>query len=165
MKTPINVFIGLGSNLNHPEQQVQQAINAIKTLPYCEFIASSHLYQNPPLPSETEQQADYVNAVMLIQTTLDAESLLRALQQIEDQRGRIRHADRWGPRTIDCDILLYGNQIIQTASLTIPHYDLVNRHFYLYLLAELEPQLVLPDGTALQELLLQHSNSDLHRID
>ena len=93
-----------------------------------------------------------------------AEQLLDALQQIEQQQGRKRKAERWGPRTLDLDILLYGNQVIATERLTVPHYGLRVREFVLYPLYEIAPQLNLPDGTVLSSLLAQVSQNGLQKL-
>src|SRR5690606_15477317 len=92
------VYIGLGANLNQPVQQLQQAIKALQQLPDSELIAVSSLYGSKPMGPQ--DQPDYVNAVAALDTALEAEALLDALQQIELQHGRQRKAERWGPRTL-----------------------------------------------------------------
>ncbi len=94
-----------------------------------------------------QDQPDYVNAVAALHTRLAAEDLLTELQKIELEQGRQRKDERWGPRTLDLDILLFGHEIIQTERLTVPHYGMKQREFVLYPLAELNSDLVLPDGT------------------
>lgn len=100
-----------------------------------------------------QDQPDYLNAVALIETSLAPLALLDELQQIEQQQGRERKAERWGPRSLDLDMLLYANQQIDTVRLRVPHYHMHARPFVLYPLAELEPDLIMPDGTPLQHLL------------
>tara|TARA_R110002020_G_scaffold32168_3_gene99253 strand:+ start:555 stop:920 length:366 start_codon:yes stop_codon:yes gene_type:complete len=100
-----------------------------------------------------QDQPPYINAVALLNTQLPALALLDALQDIELNQGRQRKAERWGPRTLDLDILLYGDQHIHHDRLEVPHYHMHARAFVLYPLAELDPELILPDGTALQAWL------------
>lgn len=147
------VFIALGSNLSDPLGQVQQAIAALKQLPQSHLIAVARFYRSHPLGPQ--DQPDYLNTVIELTTTLTAESLLDHLQAIERQHGRVRKAQRWGPRTLDLDILLFGQQIIHTERLTIPHYDMYNRQFVLYPLFDLSPHLVFPDGQTLVSRLNQ----------
>lgn len=144
-------YIGLGANLNEPLQQLQHAVAALQQLPASRLLQVSSFYGSKPMgPAD---QPDYVNAVAEITTGLQPELLLQQLQAIEQQQGRMRKAERWGPRTLDLDILLFGNQIIQTADLTIPHYGMKQREFVLYPLAEIAPDLILPCGTVLKTLL------------
>lgn len=160
--TPLRCYIGLGANLEQPVAQLQQAVQALKQLPDTILVAVSGFYGSKPMGPQ--DQPDYVNAVAAIDTTLMAEHLLDALQQIEQQQGRKRKAERWGPRTLDLDILLYGNQVIATERLTVPHYGLRVREFVLYPLYEIAPQLNLPDGTVLSSLLAQVSQNGLQKL-
>ena len=145
------VFIGLGANLNDPQQQIIDALNCIKLIPRSSLIQYSSLYGSKPLgPTE---QPQYVNAVALIETTLPPVKFLKALQAIEIQQGRVRKAQRWGARTLDLDIILFGQLAIETEQLTVPHYHFHQREFVLYPLAEIKPKLVLPDGQPLTLLL------------
>jgi 2-amino-4-hydroxy-6-hydroxymethyldihydropteridine diphosphokinase len=111
-----------------------------------------------------QDQPDYVNAVAALHTRLSAEHLLTELQQIELEQGRQRKDERWGPRTLDLDILLFGHDIIQTERLTVPHYGMKTREFVLYPLAELDLNLVLPDNTKLSELLTTVPLNGLTRL-
>ena len=142
-----DVFIGLGANLADPVGQLQRAVAALADLPQCALIAVSSFYGSKPMGPQ--DQPDYVNAVALLTTQLSAEALLDALQQIELTQGRQRKAERWGPRTLDLDILLFGQQQIQTARLTVPHYGLQQREFVVYPLLELAPDLQIPGLGAL----------------
>ena len=160
--TPLRCYIGLGANLEQPVAQLQQAVQALKQLAQSTLVAVSGFYGSKPMGPQ--DQPDYVNAVAAIDTTLTAEQLLDALQQIEQQQGRKRKAERWGPRTLDLDILLYGNQVIATERLTVPHYGLRVREFVLYPLYEIAPQLNLPDGTVLSSLLAQVSQNGLQKL-
>lgn len=144
------VYIGLGSNLQHPCQQLQQALLALKQLPTTQLISHSSLYRSPPLgPAD---QPDYINAVAILSTELTPHALLFLLQAIETQQGRVRNGIRWGPRTLDLDILLYDNLCFTDSRLTLPHPGLYERAFVLYPLYECAPDLVLPNGRPLAEL-------------
>lgn len=160
--TPLRCYIGLGANLDEPVTQLQQAVQALKQLADSQLIAVSAFYGSKPMGPQ--DQPDYVNAAAALDTTLNAEQLLDALQQIEQQQGRKRKAERWGPRTLDLDILLYGNQVIATDRLTVPHYGLREREFVLYPLYEIAPQLNLPDGTVLSSLLAQVPLNGLQKL-
>jgi 2-amino-4-hydroxy-6-hydroxymethyldihydropteridine diphosphokinase len=100
-----------------------------------------------------QNQPDYINAVVAIQTELTPIELLDCTQKIEREQGRVRKDERWGPRTLDLDIVLYGNEVIDSERLIVPHYGMKEREFVLYPLAEIAPSLQLPDGTELTELL------------
>ncbi|MDZ7902145.1 MAG: 2-amino-4-hydroxy-6-hydroxymethyldihydropteridine diphosphokinase [Rheinheimera sp.] len=102
-----------------------------------------------------QDQPDYVNAVAALHTKLSAEQLLDQLQQIELSHGRVRKAERWGPRTLDLDILLFGDMVIETPRLTVPHYGMAVREFVLYPLAEIAPDLQIPKLGSLAALLAQ----------
>ncbi|QLC73752.1 2-amino-4-hydroxy-6-hydroxymethyldihydropteridine diphosphokinase [Pseudomonas sp. LPB0260] len=145
------VYIGLGSNLAEPLQQLHGALAALAELPQSQLSATSSFYASDPLgPAD---QPRYVNAVAALDTALAPLALLDALQAIELNQGRTRKAERWGPRTLDLDILLFGQRRLDEPRLTVPHYHMHARPFVLYPLAELAPDLVLPDGRALQQLL------------
>lgn len=143
-------YIGLGSNLGNPEQQIRQAVIALKQLPDSQFQSLSNLYQS--LPVGPQDQPEFLNAVALIQTSLKPEQLLDELQSIEHRQLRERTI-RWGPRTIDLDILLYGQLIMKTARLEIPHPEICHRLFVLRPLLDISPELALPDGQRLSKLL------------
>jgi 2-amino-4-hydroxy-6-hydroxymethyldihydropteridine diphosphokinase len=144
-------YIGLGSNLEEPLAQVMRALDELATLPQTRLLAHSALYSSKPIGPE---QPDFINAVALLETELAPLALLDALQAIEQahQRVRIQH---WGPRTLDLDLLLYGDQQIAHERLTVPHPYLTQRGFVLYPLADITPELKLPDGSRLSDLLHQ----------
>jgi len=145
------VYIGLGSNLATPLAQLRSALAALAALPHTRLIAQSSFYASDPLgPAD---QPRYVNAVAALDTELSPLALLDALQTIELEQGRTRKAERWGPRTLDLDILLFGERLLDEPRLTVPHYHMHARAFVLYPLAEIAPALQLPDGRALTELL------------
>ncbi|KDM92698.1 2-amino-4-hydroxy-6-hydroxymethyldihydropteridine diphosphokinase [Photobacterium galatheae] len=147
----IRAYIAIGSNLNDPVSQARQAMTALRQSPDIQVVAESSLYSSSPMGPQ--DQPDYINAVVAINTTLAPLALLDLTQQIEQEHGRVRKAERWGPRTLDLDILLYGDLQHHCERLTIPHYGMKVREFVLYPLAEIAPELVLPDGTVLNELL------------
>lgn len=131
--------------------QLRLACDALDGLPGTRLLSCSRLYRSKPMGPQ--DQPDYLNAVALIETSLEPLPLLDQLQQIEQQQGRQRKAERWGPRSLDLDILLYASQQIDTEHLRVPHYHMHARPFVLYPLAELEPDLIMPDGTPLHHLL------------
>jgi 2-amino-4-hydroxy-6-hydroxymethyldihydropteridine diphosphokinase len=158
----IEVYIGLGSNLAQPEKQIQAACCSLAKLPDSRLIKCSSLYQS--LPMGPQDQPNYVNAVALITTTLSPETLLQQTQLIENQQGRIRKANRWGPRTLDLDMLLYGNQQIDNQHLTVPHSGMKQREFVLYPLLEIAPDLILPCGEKLADLVLSCPLNGLQKM-
>lgn len=147
----IRVYIGVGGNLANAKATVNSGLDALKQLPKSQFIAASTLYTSKPMgPAD---QPDYINAVAAIDTELSPLALLDNTQSIELSHGRERKDNRWGPRTLDLDILLYGEQIIDNDRLTIPHYGMTSREFVLYPLYDLQPDLHLPCGTPLVKLV------------
>lgn len=143
-------YIGLGSNLEDPLAQVHQAFSELADLPDSTLVSRSPLYTSAPIgPGE---QPDYVNAVALVETQLTPIVLLDELQAIEQKHRRVR-LERWGPRTLDLDILLLDNLSIDSERLKVPHPYLTQRNFVLYPLADISPQLTLPDGRSVQELI------------
>lgn len=149
----LDVYIGLGSNLAEPVKQIYTALDAIHKLAETQIKYCSSLYSSQPMGPQ--DQADYVNAVVLLQTELAPMTLLKALQNIELEHGRVRKAQRWGPRTLDLDILLYGEQQIDSSELVVPHYGMKQREFVLFPLFEISSQLRLPDGELLADLIQQ----------
>lgn len=146
-------FIALGSNLAAPLEQVNAAVAALAEIPNSRIVAVSSFYRTPPLGPQ--DQPDYLNAAVALETGLTAEALLDNTQRIELQQGRERKAERWGPRTLDLDIMLFGEQVIDNERLTVPHYDMKNRGFMLWPLFEIAPELHFPDGVALRSVLTQ----------
>lgn len=140
-------YIALGSNLNQPKQQLNDAIHRLSQLQHSQLIRVSSFYQSKPLGPQ--DQPDYVNAVICLDTQLAPLSLLDQLQQIEQQQGRVR-LRRWGERTLDLDILLYGDMQMASERLTLPHYAMTEREFVIVPLFEIAPDLLLPDGSLLR---------------
>ncbi|MDU5453882.1 2-amino-4-hydroxy-6-hydroxymethyldihydropteridine diphosphokinase [Pseudescherichia vulneris] len=145
------VYIALGSNLASPLTQVNAAIAALGNIPDSRIVAVSGLYRTPPLGPQ--DQPDYLNAAVALETSLAPEALLDHTQRIELDQGRVRKAERWGPRTLDLDIMLFGNETLATPRLTVPHYDMKNRGFMLWPLFEIAPELHFPDGETLASVL------------
>ena len=135
-------YIGLDSNLAEPIKQVQAAITAIKNIAQSEVTNVSSLYLSKPMGPQ--DQDDYINAVLSLETTLTPIELLDALQNIENKAGRVRKENRWGARILDLDIILFGDKIINTDRLVVPHYGMKTREFVLVPLAEIAADLVLP---------------------
>ncbi|WP_000215155.1 2-amino-4-hydroxy-6-hydroxymethyldihydropteridine diphosphokinase [Escherichia sp. TW14182] len=154
-------YIAIGSNLASPLEQVNAAVKAIGDIPESCILAVSSFYRTPPLGPQ--DQPDYLNAAVALETALAPEELLNYTQRIELQQGRVRKAERWGPRTLDLDIMLFGNQVINTERLTVPHYDMKNRGFMLWPLFEIAPELIFPDGETLQSLLTSNASCPLPR--
>lgn len=155
----IRAYIALGSNLADPRRQVLSALQALETLPESRLVRCSSLYRTPPLGPQ--DQPDYVNAAVALDTNLSPETLLDHTQRIELAHGRERKAERWGPRTLDLDIMLFGDLTLNTPRLIVPHYDMKNRAFMLIPLAEIAPDLVFPDGSPLSVLVSAFDASTL----
>lgn len=144
-------YIGLGSNLADPLAQVSRALAELSALPHTRLVERSAIYASKPVGPA---QPDFINAAALLDTQLSPLDLLDALQAIEQSHQRVR-IEHWGPRTLDLDLLLYGDQVIASERLTVPHPYLTQRSFVLYPLADITPELHLPDGTHLPDLLRQ----------
>ena len=152
----IPAYIGLGSNLDGPADQLRRALRALRQLANSRVQAVSSFYANPPMGPP--DQPDYVNAVVGLLTSLSPELLMTELQGIERDIGRLRNdAQRWGPRKIDLDILAYGSRIVDHANLRIPHPGISDRNFVLFPLLELAPELVIP-GFGTVRKLAEHSD-------
>ncbi|NHZ69723.1 MAG: 2-amino-4-hydroxy-6-hydroxymethyldihydropteridine diphosphokinase [Thermotogales bacterium] len=156
------VFIGLGSNLQNPESQLRQAIKVLGELPGSSVQAVSSLYRSAPMGPQ--DQPDYVNAVVQLATGLSPEELLDQLQRVEQDHERVR-GQHWGPRTLDLDILLYAEDVIETERLQIPHPGLAQRNFVLYPLAEIDDCIAVPELGTVKALLEKCPRGDLERLE
>lgn len=156
------VYIGLGSNLGESLGQLVSAICAIGELPDTQILKSSSFYQSKPMGQPG--QPVYVNAVTRIATQLSPHELLTSLQKIEYHHGRVRNGERWGPRTLDLDILLYGSDSIKTDDLVIPHVGMADREFVLVPLFEITPEMIMPDGLPLSVWVSRCSLDGLKRL-
>lgn len=135
-------YIGLGSNLQGPAQQLEDTFELLHELPKTRLVSRSSLYRSAPFGGI--EQPDFVNAVVSLLTQLSAQELLRELQRVEKKRGRIRGDVRWGPRVLDLDLLAYSAQIINEPELTVPHPGIAERNFVLLPLGEIAPDLDIP---------------------
>ena len=159
----VPAYIGLGSNLGDPVAQLRRALAALERLPGTRLVAVSSFYGNPPMGPQ--DQPDFVNAVAGLLTTLPAEELLAALQAVEDAQGRRRDGPRWGPRTLDLDLLAYGDLRLDSEALTLPHPGLATRPFVLVPLQEIAPGLRLPGGASVARLAAAARRDGLARLD
>ena len=160
---PVIAYIGLGSNLAEPVAQIKSARTAIASITRVQELAFSSLYHS--LPMGPQDQPDYVNAVMSVATDLLPMDLLRCLQSIENEQGRVRIGERWGARTLDLDVLIYSDQEIDLPDLTVPHKGLAGRSFVLYPLFEIAPQLVVPGMGSIADLVAKCPLSGLRRLN
>lgn len=157
------VYIGLGSNLGDSKAQLTSASKAINELNGCKVVAISQLYGSKPMGPQ--DQPDYVNAVLALETETAPLTLLDNLQSIELEFGRVRKDERWGPRTLDLDIILFGNDTINNERLTVPHYGMKEREFVLIPLAEITTDLKLPTGESVSKLAEEIDNNGLQVLD
>lgn len=161
METYTTAYIGLGSNLDQPHVHITNALDELTKLPGSQNLHCSCWYQTKAIgPGE---QPDYINAAVSLDTTLGAIDLLQQLQAIENQHGRQREI-RWGARTLDLDLLLFGNTEINSPELQLPHPEIMNRNFVLYPLHDLNPSLILPNGRVLSDTIATVSQQDLRAI-
>ena len=155
-------FVALGSNLQTPVLQVKNALIALEKLPKTKLISASSLYITAPLGYN--DQPDFINAVAELNTQLSPEILLDALHVIENEAGRERPFPN-APRVLDCDLLLYDNITMHSAKLTLPHPRMFERAFVLIPLAEIAPDLSLPDGSNVVKLAQQFINQGIHKLE
>lgn len=154
-------YIGLGSNLGDPQATVGQALDALQRLPKSRLIAHSSLYCSAPVGLIS--QDDFVNAAAQLETTLTANELLTELFKIEERFGRLR-SYRNAPRTLDLDLLLYGDTVMESPTLTLPHPRLHERAFVLYPLLELDPKLTMPGLGAASALITACGDQRINKI-
>ncbi len=147
----VRAYIGLGSNLERPAEQLSRAFAALARLPESRVIARSSVYRSRPLGGL--DQPDYLNAVAVMDTGLDALALLDGMQAIEATQGRVRGGERWASRTLDLDLLVFGDERHEGPRLSVPHPGLPQRDFVLYPLFEVEPELRIPGVGMLRECL------------
>jgi len=156
-------YVGLGSNLHDPARQLQQSVTALHALPDSRVERVSAVYRSAPVGPQ--DQPDFLNAALLLQTSLAPLALLAAMQGIERRQGRVR-GERWGPRTVDIDLLLYNDLRMSDARLTLPHPRLHERDFVLYPLREIsDTNLVLPDGSDIETLAAACPDNRLEKTD
>lgn len=162
MSATVYAFIGLGSNLQEPRRQVRTALEELAALPYSRLAARSSLYRSDPMgPAD---QPDYINAVARLETMLTPQALLDAMLGIERKHGRIRGATRWGPRTLDLDLLAYGDRVISEPRLTVPHVGIAERPFVLLPMAEIAPDYHVPGRGRVGDLAAACPSAGIHRL-
>ncbi len=156
-------YIGLGSNQGDSRALLQSALTSLNQYTAIQVTDVSSFYQSKPVGPVG--QPDYINAVACLSTSLNAQELLAVLLETERLHGRVRDPNlRWGPRTLDLDLLLFGDAVIQEANLIVPHPELSKRSFVVYPLYELNPDLILPCGQALREYTFVLASSDLTKL-
>ena len=149
-----SVFIALGSNLGCRQKNCERAVELLKKNPEITVLHCSPWYQTKALTLHGEEQPEYCNGVVEIQTNISPEKLLEELYRIERQLGRVRTGEKWTPRTIDLDILLYHDTIVKTETITIPHSEMTKRLFVLEPLCAIAPDIRHPvEGVTIKELL------------
>lgn len=158
------VYIALGSNLAEPLKQLKRARETLSELPQSKLLKFSPLYRSRPMGPQN--QPDYLNAVVALKTTLPPLKLLHDLQAVERAQGRVRGKVRWGPRTLDLDLLLYEKRIFDLPELTVPHPGIASRPFVLYPLAEITSlSLWIPRHGPLRTLLQHCPFEGLWRLE
>jgi 2-amino-4-hydroxy-6-hydroxymethyldihydropteridine diphosphokinase len=156
------VYVGLGSNLDGPVQQIEAAFELLQNIPETSFVARSSLYRSAPF-GELEQP-DFVNAAAALLTQLAASDLLAEFQKIERKRGRKRGGPHWGPRILDLDLLLYSDDIIEEPGLSVPHPGIAERNFVLLPLRDLAPDLEIPGLGRLASISVNEQEPRITRI-
>ena len=158
----MQAWLSLGSNMQQPAEQLKHAIGHLRSAEGIEILKESSFYRTPPWGDEA--QDDFINAVVQIETRLDAMGLLRLLQSIENMMGRQRDSRRWGPRLIDIDLLLFGDQQCKSEELELPHPRMHERAFVLMPLCELDSSLETPGRCSASELLQKLDCSGILRL-
>lgn len=162
--SPVRAYVGLGGNVGNVETTLMEALWSIDSLPQTSIRSQSRLYRSPPW-GRTDQAA-FVNAVVELQTRMAPEALLEGLLGIEVRFGRVRDpADRWGPRTLDLDLLVYGEETVDSPGMHLPHPRLHERGFVLVPLAEIAPELEIPGRGRVADLLAALDASGIVAID
>lgn len=146
----ITAYIGLGSNLDDPAQQLRAAMTRLGQTPGLRLLAQSGIYRSAPMGEPG--QPHYCNAACRVETTLAPQQLMETLLTIERDAGRVRDGRKWGPRVLDLDLLHYEGVTLNSATLTLPHPGIALRNFVLWPLAEIAPALVIPGvGSVLEQ--------------
>ena len=158
----VRVYIGLGSNLEDPVAQVLDAVEELEMIPDSILVERSSLYRGKPMGSA--DQPDYVNAVVVMDTLLSPTDFLQVLTRIEDLQGRARDGEKWGPRIIDLDLLMYGKQKINTPDLTVPHPGMHERDFVIVPLSEVAGDVNIPGKGRLTALINKCENHSLRKL-
>ena len=162
MRDAVFAYIGIGSNLDDPVWQVENAFDLLDELPGCHVLGRSSIYQSAPFGDVP--QDDFINAVAKLETAVPAEILLACLKELERAQGRDLNAQRWGPRVIDLDILLYGSQQIDLPNLRVPHAGIAERNFVLLPLREIAPDLKIPGLGPVANIVVDEQSPPISRI-
>lgn len=157
---PVQAFLSLGSNLGDRREALQAALLGLERRGV-RVVRRSSLYETAPIG--VTDQPPFLNLAVEVATDLTPEELLAACRRVEDDLGRVRQ-ERWGPRTVDIDILLYDRRTVRTADLEIPHPRLTERRFVLVPLLEIAPEAALPDGRSLRTVLPRLADQDVRRV-
>jgi 2-amino-4-hydroxy-6-hydroxymethyldihydropteridine diphosphokinase len=164
MRPPVRAFVGLGANLGDIESTLAEAVWAVDGLPQTSVRQQSPWFRSPPWGRG--DQPDFTNGVVELQTRLVADELMQRLLEIEERFGRVRRADdRWGPRALDLDLLLYGDEAIDQPGLQVPHPGLHERAFVLLPLSRIAPTLEVPGQGRVAALLAQVDCTGLRELD
>ena len=165
MNAPVVAFVGLGSNLGDSAEIVELALGALDGLPDTGLLRASGLYRTPAWGLTA--QPDFINAVAMLRTSLAPQALLASMLGIEREAGRERRddgRDRWGPRTLDLDLLLYGDEVIDQPGLRVPHPHLHERAFALVPLLEIAPDVVIPGRGPARDELAAMASGDVEAL-
>ena len=155
-------YIGLGSNLQKPAQQIEEALGLLDEIPGTRLVSVSSLYRSAPFGGI--EQPDFVNAVAAILTKLAPPELLAQLQNVENRQGRERVEARWGPRVLDLDLLVYSGHTISEPELSVPHPGIGERNFVLLPLGEIAPDLEVPGLGRVASIPVNQSEPSISRI-
>ncbi len=163
MPALVRAYVGLGSNLADPIYQLRQAFAELDAIPDTSVVSISGLYRSAPVGPQN--QADFINAAVSLDTQQSAINLLKHLLDIEQQHGRDRSVGRWGPRTLDLDLLLFGADILQEESLIVPHPAMHERSFVLIPLAEIAPEIIIPGRGKVDDLAQRCNREGIETVD
>lgn len=163
MTVPVVAFVGLGGNLGEVAATLRAATSALARLPGTRLLRASRLYRTPAWG--LQQQPDFINGVAALETSLAPRELLDALLRIEREFGRERdHGLRWGPRSLDLDLLLHGDAVVEQAGLRLPHPHLHERAFALVPLLEIAADILIPGQGSAQDALSRLDTSAIEVI-
>ncbi len=156
-------YVGLGANLGQPVEQLRKAVGLLGAIPDIRMVVVSPVYSSRPMGPQ--DQPDYCNAAVGLLTTVEPLVLLDTLQGIENQMGRVRDGERWGPRAIDMDLLVFGDVVMSSEKLVLPHPGISERSFVLYPLADIAPALKVPGLASVESLRAALTGDDLQRLE
>ncbi len=164
MTAPVVAFVGLGGNLGEVAATLRAATDALARLPATRLLRASRLYRTPAWG--LEQQPDFINGVVALETSLDPRELLHGLLRIEREFGRERDGGpRWGPRSLDLDLLLHGDAVVEQAGLRLPHPHLHERAFALVPLLEIAADILIPGQGSARDALSRLDSSSIEAIE